>query len=177
MLCDRAALIEHGHLRDVGSAGAVIDGYLGIDAIGIARPHTAEARWGSGEALITAVDFLGAGSDAEPLHSVRSGETLRLRLHFGVHQPIDDPIVGVTIHTPEGLAVMVPTTAMTGCTLPRLAGDGHVDAVIDDLPLGPGVYRLTAFLQDRAGSPTRTTCATTSSSSPSTPVARSPTTA
>ncbi|MEO7555236.1 MAG: ABC transporter ATP-binding protein, partial [Acidimicrobiales bacterium] len=108
MLADRAVLIEHGKLIEIGSPGQVIDRYLGHDGVTVARPSPSQARWGSGEILITGIEVLAI--DGSRPSAVRNGEPIRVRLRYRSHEPIAGATFGITITTPEGIAVTVPTS-------------------------------------------------------------------
>lgn len=147
VMCDRAALISHGELQGVGSAGAMIDQYLGHDGGAFARPTPEQARWGSGELLVSALEFL--SPDGGPLGSLRPGDGLRLRCRYTTHMPVSDASFGVSFQTSEGITVAVPSTTDVGLATGTLAEHGYIDVVVPSLPLGPGVYKVSAFVHDR----------------------------
>jgi ABC-2 type transport system ATP-binding protein len=149
VMCDHAALLSHGELVTVGSTGAVIDEYLGLGSGRIAQPSETHARWGSGEILVQ--DFEWLDLKGKPLERLRSGQGFRLRCSYVAHEPVVDPSFGISLKTVEGIVVTVPTTTDTGVATGTLLGEGHIDLVVDRLPLGPGVYSLSAFVHDEAG--------------------------
>lgn len=146
VMCDQAALISHGEVQGVGSAGSVIDQYLGHETGSFARPSPEQARWGSGELLITKLDFL--APDGGPLGRLAPGDGLRLRCRYAAHTPVTDPSFGVSLQTAEGITVAVPSTTDVGLTTGTLQEQGYLDVVVPSLPLGPGVYKVSAFVHD-----------------------------
>jgi ABC-2 type transport system ATP-binding protein len=147
VMCDRAALISHGELQGVGAAGAMIDQYLGFDTGTFARPTAGHSRWGSGELLISNLEFLAV--DGGPLEDLRSGGGLRVRCHYATHTPIESPSFGISIQTKEGITVAVPTTSDVGLDTGTISRSGYIDLVVPKVPLGAGVYTLSAFVHDR----------------------------
>jgi ABC-2 type transport system ATP-binding protein len=147
-LCDKAAWMEHGVLRAVGPAGAVIDGY--IDEVHEDRQQVAGAgsRWGSGEARIERIELLGA--DGRPTDRVHTGDAVTIRLHYAFEERIPKPVFGVAIHTVDGLHVTGPNTREAGCVPEALEGRGHVDLGVPNLLLLPGTYDVSAAVTDFA---------------------------
>jgi len=144
LLCDQAAYVDHGKLMGVGHAGDMIDLYLGRDGSSITRPTADQARWGSGEALITKAALLAAGGAR--LGAVRTGDRIRVRLGYLTHEPVSNASFGVMIHTPIGTTLAMPTSDVQHRGA-RLDGYGEIDVVLDALPLEPGTYTLTVFVQ------------------------------
>ena len=147
-LCDRAAWLEHGVLREVGPAGAVIDGY--IDEVHEDREQVAGAgsRWGSGEARIERIELLDAAG--RPVDRVHTGDPVTIRLHYAFEERIPKPVFGLAIHTVDGVHVTGPNTREAGCVPDALEGAGHVDLRVAGLLLLPGTYDVSAAVTDFA---------------------------
>ena len=152
-LCRRVAWLDGGQLRAVGPADEVVDEYISQsggsgevllladgDEAGRAR------RWGSGEAVITAVELVAA--DGEPRRAFVPGETLVVRVHYRANRPVPRPAFGLAFHRADGLLLSGPNTTASGFEIDLLEGSGTVDCVVDDLPLLPGRYDLTAAIYD-----------------------------
>jgi lipopolysaccharide transport system ATP-binding protein len=122
-LCDRAILLEHGHMRMDGPAKEVCEAYhasvygqqvrpLVMDRqeterkaatprLGpAAHPNPIEvfrfdpgAGFGDGSAAIRTVELLD-GEGGAPLAWVQGGEPVTLRIEVDVHAPLASPIVG-----------------------------------------------------------------------------------
>ena len=130
--CDRAILLNKGHLVAEGPTREVINQYhnilfdaqpaaapdptptqaLGQTAPAAQDPFTTrpgynphEHRWG--DEAVTIKDFvLQAGDDAKPYPAaVRSGDAVQLGVTLSVQSSVHQPIVGCTIKTKEGIAV------------------------------------------------------------------------
>jgi ABC-2 type transport system ATP-binding protein len=146
-LCDHAAWLEHGVLKEVGPAEHVVDAYIGsVDTVRV--EGGIEARWGTGEARIERVELLdGRGVDVA---RVRTGEAMTVRLHYSLGRPIERPVFTVTIHRIDGVHVCAPTTRDAGCVPDVLAGWGYVDLRVDRLLLLPGSYDVSVSITDDA---------------------------
>ena len=147
-LCDEVALLEHGQLRDLGSAGRVIDHYL-ADAFSDRTDQGGHSRWGSGEVRVEAVELLDARG--EPRDRVRTGDEITLRFHYRAREPVTDVMIGMALETVEGVAVSGPNTRDAGLRCDRLVGDGHVDLKIPRLMLLGGTYDVTAAVYSADG--------------------------
>ena len=79
-LCEDAAWIEHGELREIGSALDVIQSYQGESH----QAHRVEgergSRWGSGEGQIVQVELLDASEQAQSVLTTLEPVTIRLEL-------------------------------------------------------------------------------------------------
>jgi ABC-type polysaccharide/polyol phosphate transport system ATPase subunit len=149
-LCDNLALLEHGNLVKVGSAGEVVDQYLGD--VHEDREQTVRqgqgVRWGSGEAQISKLELL--DSHGRPTLTVRTGDAVTFRFHYEMTRPIENPVFSMDIHNIDGVHVTGPNTREADLVPERLEGRGHVDLRVDQLLLVRGIYDLSAELSDGA---------------------------
>jgi lipopolysaccharide transport system ATP-binding protein len=162
LLCDQAVWLDRGVARAVGPAGEVIDAYLAD-----INRHEAEARReasagtpgedssfgdprrrGGHEAEIVRVQFLDAAGREQPVF--HAGAPLTLRMHYVAHQPIRQPVFGVALHHESGFWLSGPNTRFDEFEIPLIAGTGHVDLVISELPLLDGRYLVSVAIFDEA---------------------------
>ncbi len=150
-LCDTAGWLEHGVLRRLGQAGDVIDEYLTESHTDRAADGAHGTRWGTGEGRLETVELLDASM--EPVKRVRTGDTVVLRFHYKVAQPIARPVFGLAIYALDGVRVTGPSTRDSGLVPDELTAgaEGHVDLHVDRLPLLPGTYDVSASLHNSAG--------------------------
>lgn len=157
--CDQAAWLRKGQLMGVGKAQDVINEYADQahnvsqpvepepPAADDAPPDPAEeqkkGRFGSGEARIDRLELLdSAGND---VRQVRTGDEVRIRMHFTCRKQIESPVYGFNVEHESGFVVWGHNTDQADWEPPALsAGKGSVDMVIPQLPLRPGVFRLGA---------------------------------
>lgn len=146
-LCERAIWIDQGRVREDGLARDVIHHYLSgtsAGARGDGDLSRAERRVGTGEVRFTRFEYLQANGSPAPV--IRSGDALRLRLHFRVEKAVKEPHFGFELHTGLGTLVTSPSTWTSGVTISRLEpGEHHVDFVVDCLNLMPDRYYLTPW--------------------------------
>ncbi|MEQ1573955.1 MAG: ABC transporter ATP-binding protein [Vicinamibacterales bacterium] len=170
--CDSALWIDGGTVRAQGDPKRVIDAYLMDVAEGeneaLERPKSqrpapgsqdapadmfqaAEGRWGSREAEITGVTFIGAGGSST--HLFQSGEAMEIRLQIRARQPLPDVVIGVGIFSLEGVCCYGTNTQIEGATGGALSGEGEVRFSIDRLDLVEGTYKLDVAVHRENGVP------------------------
>lgn len=145
-LCDKVAWLDHGQVKMVDAAARVVDEYTGAVQVDLKVDGDSGSRWGSGEGRIEAVELLNSSGSAATL--VRTGDSITVRLHYHLNEPIDQPVFGVTIQTLDGTQVSGPDSREALRLPERTKGPGYVDLCIDRLLLVPGTYDLSAALYD-----------------------------
>jgi ABC-2 type transport system ATP-binding protein len=144
--CDEAAWLNQGKLSAVGPAAQVIDGYSD-KAHGAVAVEGGGSRFGSGEAQITNIEWLGV--DGLPAPKIHPGDRIVVRLHFQCTTPVERPVFGVSIDTRDGVWVWGLHGLDAQYVPERLEpGEGSVDVVIPAIPLRPNSYTLSASIQN-----------------------------
>lgn len=163
LLCDRAIWLARGKVQSIGPADDVIADYMDFvwrerrkqqdaerdDSDQPQEPaKISEQRWGSGEAVIRNVLFLGRDGER---HSVfRTNETFVARIIYHARELVERPTFGVAIYRDDGAHVNGPNSVADGYHIAAIEGDGHVDYVVETLPLMPGRYEFTAAIYDHS---------------------------
>jgi lipopolysaccharide transport system ATP-binding protein len=173
-MCNRAIWLDNGQIQAQGDVGRVLDHYV-ERVIAHDEEHMVQAerqrreaadaearddkeqktrqevpwRWGSHEVEIVSVQTL--GSTGREQRSFRTGDTLRVRIHYLAHQPVEDPKFGLALYHSSGFQISGPNNVLGGYPIPCVDGPGFVDYVIEELPLLPGTYLLTAAIHDLEG--------------------------
>jgi ABC-type polysaccharide/polyol phosphate transport system ATPase subunit len=147
-LCDEVALLEHGELRDLGPAPAVIDHYL-ADAFSDRSDEGGHPRWGSGEVRIEGAEII--DGDGRSGARVRTGDPVTLRFHYVAKEPVANVMFGLAIETVAGTEVTGPNTRDGGLTCDRVVGAGFVDFRIPRLMLLGGTYDVTGAVYSADG--------------------------
>jgi ABC-type polysaccharide/polyol phosphate transport system ATPase subunit len=145
-LCDTAALLEHGQIRRIGPAGAVVDEYYGEAHADRESDGQFGSRWGSGEVRIEKIELI--GGDGKPTTRVHTGEPLTFRFHYTTRQRVEQPVFGMALHTVEGVYLCGPNTRDAGLVPDFIDGSGVVDLRVDQLMLLPGTYDVGATVSD-----------------------------
>ena len=146
-LCHTVAWLDKGVIKMVGPANEVVNEYSGM-SFGAEETEEGEIgkRWGSHEIEISRVELLD-DSGMEPRVFV-TGKSMKVRIHYNAHMPLDDVIAGIRITLPLGTNVWGANSKRRGVLFPRLHGEGYIDLDIPHLPLLEGSYDLTLDLAD-----------------------------
>ena len=151
-LCHRAIWIDDGEVKADGDMGTVVGRYLDSQLPTSVKRHTLTSgipgrnRWGSFQAEITNVELLDA--DDECPAYFKTGDFLRLRIHYDAHTRIDEPTFGLTFYRSDGVHINGPNSVRDGYEIPYVEGTGFVDYIIPQLPLNQGSYDLTVAIYD-----------------------------
>jgi ABC-2 type transport system ATP-binding protein len=141
-LCDAAAWLEEGIIRELGDASDVADAYLGTVQVDIQAEEEADPASKWSKLRITSVEMLdGRG---RPVIKVSTGERVTLRLHYEASEPVRNPVFSFAISTPDGVLVTGPNTKEAQVWVDKVEGEGTVDLHIDRLLLLLGNYDITA---------------------------------
>ncbi len=155
---DRAVYLRAGKIRSRGSVDSVIARYRGDvagtpeqpaeDQASSSRVDGQSRRWGSKEVEIDAVEL---ETDAGVTRLVPSGAPCRLRIRYRAQRELDDFVIGVAWHRPDGTLVTGHNTDLDG-HLPRvLDGEGEIRCSYDGLHLAPGDYLVDVAVHARDG--------------------------
>ncbi|MDH3197021.1 MAG: ABC transporter ATP-binding protein [Candidatus Krumholzibacteria bacterium] len=147
-LCPRTIWVDAGKLREDGPSGEVIHSYLTTfaEASGDGHDLTQIAgRGGNGAARYTRIEFMDA--EGNPVTVFRTGEPLRARLHFQVHEAVKDPRFALRVFSDMGALIATISSYVAGCTIAGMQpGSGYIDLVIPSLPLLPRRYYVSLWL-------------------------------
>jgi ABC-2 type transport system ATP-binding protein len=148
-LCDRVAWFSHGRLMQMGRPRDVISSYTGTVEVGRHIDEFGKVRWGSGEARVTGVVWI--GQDGQPVDRLHSARRALLRLHYECQEAVERPVFRVTFTTASGMEVCTTTSRGATCVPSKLEGKGFVELEFPDLRLLAGSYLLTVGLTDHTG--------------------------
>ncbi len=146
-LCPRAIWIDGGEIRADGESKEIIKQYLSTFA-GVNESATKlreiKTRRGAGEVRFEAIEFL--STDKQPQKLICSGDDLRIRLHYEVHQKVTNPHFGVEIYSDLGTMITSVNSWATGYEIAELTpGKGHIEVEINFLNLMPGRYYVSLW--------------------------------
>ena len=164
-MCDQAAWLDHGVVQKIGPAAEVAESYLReVNEHETERIEAAEARAtarsASGEPAPTGVagvsmhpvsvdrvEVLDAAGS--PTHTVRGLDPITIRIHYVAHETVRNPRFAFAFRTDADVPLAGPSyhpdEVGVGTVQP---GPGHVDYVIDRLPLNAGEYHLGVVIRD-----------------------------
>jgi len=155
-LCSRAVWLEDGVVQEAGAVADTISSYLRHMAMqeeaelepATDRPSRTLHRWGSGQARVVSVTFL--GGDGMERNVFHVGEPWAVRLHYHAPERVHQPVFGIAVHRMDGVHVCGPNTTFSGLHIPFIEGEGEVLYRVDALPLMEGTYLLSVAVHNRA---------------------------
>lgn len=149
--CDRTLLLGGGEERAFGETGEVLDKYVycrsgarsGSDESEDKKSRT--NRWGNGRVTITDVQFLNkSGANCTRFNSA---DPMAIRIHFHAAEAISDITFGIAIHSDDGRHIFGTNTKIRRVPLSVGKGDGHIDLLIDCIPMLSGRYLISIAAQ------------------------------
>lgn len=157
-VCDRAVMLEHGHVVIDGSTEEVLgrlrhsyEVKIEADAVAEAERRGEEVYVPPAEQHISSVELVGPVPDPE--HSafgpvLEAGHTLEVRGEISAKPPLIGWGISLSITTVLGGVIMGTDTTMMGQELPVVDGAGTFSVTMPDLALGSGDYFVNVSLLD-----------------------------
>ena len=158
-ICDRAAVLDHGHLVAVGPPGEAVRAfrehllqrsrYDEADAL-LAEDDRGSAPLAPGANLedvsnrairITDVGLDHPGSEERPY--LLPGQPLSIRVAYEAATRVDDVVFGIAIHDIEGRLLFGSNTDFLDMAVGAVEGAGEVVFETDAVPLLDGTYLVT----------------------------------
>ena len=160
-LCDEAAWLDGGTLRAVGRSRDVVDQYLaavnrreaesgdegGDSSSADDDTEGVTPRRGSGEARVTKVEYLDEESRARPF--LATGRPCTIRLTYRADTSLPSVTFGLGFTTESGVQLAGPNSGYGEAAFAVPAGTGHVDFVVESLPLQPGEFLVSTAVVDK----------------------------
>ncbi|WP_298665545.1 ABC transporter ATP-binding protein [uncultured Methanofollis sp.] len=144
--CDRTLLLNHGEQVALGETDEVIDSYVygrreEEPADVVVQSTEPETRWGDRKVEITGVKFL----DKFGREGVRfnSFDPMTIRIFYDAHERIPDPVFGVSLYSEQGAHLYGTNTELKDVSIGYLEGKGHIDLMIEAVPMLTGRFLLT----------------------------------
>jgi hypothetical protein len=92
------------------------------------------------------VDVLDA--DGNVLSSVSQGSPMRIRISFESSADVENPTVGLALHTEGGVHVTGTNTRLSSLDTGTIRGKAVVEYSTDRFPLLPGTYLMSVAIED-----------------------------
>lgn len=148
-LCGRAAWIDHGNLRALGSPFEITEAYLQSTHDGRTISYHDTMRWGSGEVTIESVRILDAAE--RPVQYVTSNEPHVIEITLHADQPVLAPVLQLSIFDQQSLLLTEVSTATRNTNIDRIHGTKVLRLEVDDFPLNEGSYEMSCVVSDESG--------------------------
>jgi ABC-type polysaccharide/polyol phosphate transport system ATPase subunit len=159
-LCDKVFLMHNGQMVKEGKPVDVISEYhrllIGTSQLRVREngrwndaqngESNGKNRWGSREIEITDVTFLDA--DERETEYVKTGQPLRVRLHYNARSEVKNPVFGIAVYSDTGVHITGPNTRKQNFPIASVHGKGYVEYLMDAVPLLPGTYLFSAAVYD-----------------------------
>jgi ABC-2 type transport system ATP-binding protein len=143
-ICDRVVWLDKGSVAADGVTEDVISAYL-RSVMGDARvDDQGRERIGTGEMMLDVALLV----DGEERSAISTGDALTVRLRWSCDSTMHDLQFQFRIHSADG--VVVAGTILHGEAVEQLGpGRGHFDYAVSNLALVPGIYHISASVEDR----------------------------
>jgi ABC-2 type transport system ATP-binding protein len=146
-MCDRAIWLRHGVVTGHGDPSELVDEYTEQMLGDNVRTKDGSIRRGSGEVQNLTVEMFVGDGDA-PVKRCRTGDDIRIRLHYKAEKRIPRPVFGIAIEQVGGTVVTSPCARDVGLVPDAVDGEGHVDISLSQFPLLPGTYDIHTSVTD-----------------------------
>jgi ABC-type polysaccharide/polyol phosphate transport system ATPase subunit len=145
--CDRAMLLERGHVVDIGAPASIARQYNELnfrrmrqDAVDQGGPETLTS---TPVAELRAARF--EGEDGQAVFEIAQGQPLYAHLDVYFHAESVDPIFALALHNERGTTAFAASTQLTHGPTGTFAADSHASIRVRfENWLAPGRYRLLA---------------------------------
>jgi ABC-2 type transport system ATP-binding protein len=148
-LCRRAAWIDHGNLRMLGSPHDLTDAYMQTTHQGRSVQYQDGLRWGSGEVQIDSIELL--DGSLQPVRFAQSGMPHSIRVDLSAKDPVIAPEVVLSIFDQNATLITEISTRSRDAFIDQIHGTRSVSLDIDSLPLVEGTYELSCSVVDESG--------------------------
>ncbi len=154
--CDRTLLLNKGEQIVIGDTGDVIDRYVygGGEEASVSgsqsesEVHESEvksedktSRWGDKTVEVTNVEFYDKfGNKGSRFNSF---DPMTIRIFYNAHNKVSDPIFGIALYSENGENLFGTNTEIKNIEIDILEGKGHVDLIIERIPMITGRFLLT----------------------------------
>jgi ABC-type polysaccharide/polyol phosphate transport system ATPase subunit len=146
-MCDRAIWLTHGVITGEGDPAELVEEYTETMLGDINRGVDGSVRRGSGEVQITDVEMF-VGDNEQPVKRFRTGDRVRLRMHYRAEKAVPRPVVAFTIDSLGGATITAPCTRDVGMIPESLSGEGVIEVALTDVALLPGTYDIHTAITD-----------------------------
>ncbi|MFC1452282.1 ABC transporter ATP-binding protein [Verrucomicrobiota bacterium] len=135
-ISDRILLLEEGRILGIGDPRFVVDQYESLSRK--MKAKAMEREWGTGDVLITGVDFFDRNGQRSEVFGF--GQPLTARVSYDAKIPVEDPVFGFAVSDESGRTVYGNNTQIEGHRIPRVHGKGTVSLTIEKVAMAAGTY-------------------------------------
>ncbi len=147
-ICERVLVLDRGRTVLEDLPARAVSEYHTINARGESAGEGPEVReWGTREAVILDVSLRDARGNVVTTLGAREGFTAHLR--WRADRRIEDPVFGFALCDAEGRLLYGTNTAIDGCALTAIEGEGAIGFAVESIAFQRGRYYLTFAIPSR----------------------------
>ncbi|MBC7086791.1 MAG: Wzt carbohydrate-binding domain-containing protein, partial [Methanomethylovorans sp.] len=167
--CDRTLLLHKGEQIALGETSEVIDKYVYGEQeknITETKPNAAEkepnvqnqnqssgnnSRWGNQKVEIINVELYDKfGNQSNRFNSF---DSMIIRILYHAHEKVYDPVFGIALYSEKGENIYGTNTELKEITIDSIEGKGHIDLMVENIPMLSGRFLLTVAIHSREHNP------------------------
>jgi len=103
-----------------------------------------QRKWGTGDVEILKIDVLDSNNKTK--QSFKTGETIKIRIHYYATKGLDKPEVGLAFFNKDYVLVGGPNSRVANASKDIKKGVGAVEMIILQNPFADGKYRISAAI-------------------------------
>jgi ABC-type polysaccharide/polyol phosphate transport system ATPase subunit len=142
-LCDRVIVMSQGEVIYDGATAGAMTAYSALARFRSSPTASIEANAKIAE--VVSLDFL--NSNGEPVHMVKTGDALRIRVEYKARTAVPDASFNVFFYGADGTQHCQFTTELSGEALHLAAGHGIVEFSCEELGLQPASYLIDTTIE------------------------------
>jgi lipopolysaccharide transport system ATP-binding protein len=147
-LCSRVLVLKSGSLTVDSEPEKAIKQYLAdLESTMRTQDLSERKRPPSLHPVIRKLEL--ENSDAQPVHAIKTGDALKVKIHYEHSKAIHEPSFGLTFETENGIKIFSVETRVQKEELHDLPPKGVISCSIPRIPLLPGSYRINASCTSR----------------------------
>jgi lipopolysaccharide transport system ATP-binding protein len=155
-LCSRAILLHGGLLRADAAPAGTIAQYMAMDDLlpggeagYVVMRDLLEGQDGATGIRIVDLSLLSRSGD--PLSAIQTGDSVMLRIHYEANRSFVSPAFVVSLRSDIGQEIFrLSTMPISGYPIGELGESGHVELVLESLPVTGGLYYFdVGFVRER----------------------------
>jgi len=155
--CDKTLLLNKGKQVVLGNTGEVLDRYVyggGNEALNSSekqneskiaeievKSENKTPMWEDKEIEITNVEFYDKFDNKGARFN--SFDPMTVRIFYNAHKKIYDPVFGIALYSENGENLFGTNTELKKVSIDSIEGKGHIDLLIERIPMITGRFLLT----------------------------------
>jgi ABC-2 type transport system ATP-binding protein len=155
-ICDRAAVLDHGELIDIGAPGEAVRSFRhsllqrGIDLAPEDAEAVRQAKLASQTGAVRFADVVVDYPDPDR-GCLLPGDGLRIRVAYDAPKRVDDVVFAMEIYDQDGMRLLGINTDILDTGIDSVEGAGEVVFEFDEVNLNDGTYDIALGVHTHDG--------------------------